>query len=277
MPAGLTPLQVCNRALTEIAQGETLTGGTVSTNFDGTPEGIYCATLYTGAVLTLLRQQDFEFCRRSGIELFSTSNRPPPPWAVEYGYPDDCIRVRQVVPFNLDPFDPQPVRWEVGDVSFSGVILTTFIAFNGANYVAGDTGFIEGTAGTPASYIVNTVGVGGSVLTLTVNNPGSGYPTGNATTLSGGGQPGIGTGLVIDITATTFSTEHVIWTNQEFATLTYSTSLINENDWDSVFAEQMVRYLGSMLAMPVAGRPDFSKEMLDIAGKIGFAGVDKDS
>ena len=47
--------------------------------------------------------------------------------------------------------------------------------------------------------------------------------------------------------------------------------------WDSMFTEQMVRYLGSQLAIPVAGRPDFSEKMLDWSGKIGGAAMDRDS
>ena len=35
---------------------------------------------------------------------------PPPPWAFEYGYPSDCLKVRSVkpVPMFVQNFDPQP-------------------------------------------------------------------------------------------------------------------------------------------------------------------------
>lgn len=71
--------------------------------------------------------------------------------------------------------------------------------------------------------------------------------------------------------------ERVIWTNEVSAQIVFTTNAITEDDWDSLFTEQMVRYLGSMLAMPVGGRPDFSREMLGQAGGLGEAGRDRDS
>jgi hypothetical protein len=38
-----------------------------------------------------------------------------------------------------------------------------------------------------------------------------------------------------------------------------------------------VRYLGSQLVIPVAGRPDFSEKMLDWAGKVSGSDMDRDS
>lgn len=188
MDPGLTQLKVANRALVEIAQGNPLTGGDVSTNFDGSQNGIYAAELYNGAVRMLLRQQDWEFSRT--VVVLSASGRGPAPgWSYSYTYPTVCERLRQVLPASPDPFDPQPVRWEVG-------------------------------------------------------NDGSGQ---------------------------------VIWTNVASAEATITTNAVTEAVWDDIFTEQMVRYLGSLLSMPVAGRPDFSKEMLDVAGKIGGAGMDRDS
>jgi len=69
----------------------------------------------------------------------------------------------------------------------------------------------------------------------------------------------------------------MIWTDALSAKLVYTTNAVTESEWDSMFAERMVRYLGSQLALPVAGRPDFSKEMLQIAGRIGSAAEGKDS
>jgi hypothetical protein len=193
MPAGLTSLQVANRALTEISRGTPLTGGTPATNFDGSANGVYCATLYNGAVEMLLRNQDWEFCRTSIVLTLAFGPPTPLPfgWQYEYIYPIDCMRVRHVFNATNYGFDPQSVRWEVG-----------------------------------------TNGMGG--------------PT-------------------------------VIWTNIATAQLSYSTNLVTEAEWDSMFTETMVRYIGSQLALPVAGRPDFSKEQLQTAGRLGQAGMDKDS
>ena len=188
MDPTLTQLKVANRALVEIAQGNPLTSGDVSTNFDGSQNGIYAAELYNGAARLLLRQMDWEFAR-TVVTLSASGRGPAPGWTYSYTYPTACERLRQVIPVITDPYDPQPIIWEVGN---------------------------DGT-----------------------------------------GQ--------------------VIWTNVASAEATITTNAVTEGQWDDIFTEQMVRYLGSLLSMPVAGRPDFSKEMLNIAGNIGTAGMDRDS
>jgi hypothetical protein len=185
MPPGLTQLQVINRSLTEIQQGSTIT------SLVGVP-GSYAATLYSGAVETLLRESDYEFSRMN-VDLTLSGNAAPLGWLYEYLYPSDCIRLRQVAPATLNPFDPAPNRWDVGTSVVSGVQTT------------------------------------------------------------------------------------VIWTNAANAQAVYTTDNVTESDWDSIFTEAMVRYLGSQLALPVAGRPDFSKQMLTVSGRLIGAGQNKDS
>ena len=192
MPAGVTQLSLVNRALAEIARGNPLASGSVSTNFDGSANGIAAATLYVGAVETLLRQEDWEFSRKVAA-LTLSGNAAPLGWAYEFLYPTDCMKIRQVVPATWPLNDPQSTRWDVGTSVVSAVQTT------------------------------------------------------------------------------------VIWTNAANAVLTYSSSAVVEAGWDSMFAETFVRFLGSMLAMPVAGRPDFSKELLGTAGRLGAAGENKDS
>lgn len=277
----VNPTTICNRALTEIARGKPFPPETdITTNFDGSATGIYCATIYPGAVALLLRSQDWTFNRRVA-SLTSTAGTPPIGWSQEYGYPEDCVRVRQVVPNVLDPFDPQPVRWDVGVSDVTGIISNSIVAFAGTSYAINDTGILTQAlpiGSTTATYKVLTVSGGGAVLTYILTNPGSGYAnTQVSPTAVGGGQPGAGTGLFIDIIAVTFASTRVIWTDQASARLVYSTSFVTAADFDDVFTEHLVRYLGSILAMPVAGRPDFSEKMLDISGRIGAAGLDKDS
>jgi len=276
MPFGLTALEVVNRALTQIAQGPPLASGTVATNFDGSAAGIYCATLYVGAVQMLLRNQDFEFCRRS-IPMIQTGNTPPLQWAYEYAYPDDCIRVRQIAPATWDQNDPQPVRWDVGDVTVTGIIAGSFVGYNGTGYGVGDTGTILGGTGAVATYVIDTVLSAGAVGTYTLTSNGSGYGPAITATATGGTQPGIGTGFFIDITEVVFTTQQVIWADVVGASLIYSTSLITEYDWDSIFTEMAVRFIGSMVTIPVAGRPDLGREMLDTSGKISADAPDRDS
>lgn len=275
MPLGLTQLQVVNRALVEIAQAAPLASGTVATNFDGTARGVQAATLYPGAVATLLRNQDYEFCRAATI-LTPTGKTPPLQWADEYIYPLDCERLRQVAPMSWPALDPQPVRWDVGLSVFVGPILTATLGVGGSTYAVGDTGIVNGVLlGPPATYQVLTVS-STHVVTFSIASNGGVYTLGaTLATTPGGAQPGSGTGFTVTVAAITPA--RVIWTSVASAGLIYSTNAVTEYDMDEMYVEQLVRYLGSLLAMPVAGRPDFSKEMLDIAGKMGIAGKDRDS
>jgi hypothetical protein len=81
-----------------------------------------------------------------------------------------------------------------------GAISSEQIDQAGLGYVVGDTGIIPGGVGTIATYTVNTVGSNGQVETLTISVAGNGYRPGYGyQTQTGGGQPGAGTGLTIDI------------------------------------------------------------------------------
>lgn len=90
------------------------------------------------------------------------------------------------------------------DPNLAGPIVSKTIAAAGLAYVANDTGTIDGNIyGAAATYRVDTVGALGIVTGLTITSAGTGYTTvaNPATTTTGGGQPGIGTGLTVNITA----------------------------------------------------------------------------
>lgn len=72
-------------------------------------------------------------------------------------------------------------------------------------------------------------------------------------------------------------TRKVIWTGEASASLVYSSNNVTVDQMDGMFQEMLVRYMGSMLAMPIGGRPDFAQKMLEQAGGIGLAGRDRDS
>lgn len=55
----------------------------------------------------------------------------------------------------------------------------------------------------------------------------------------------------------------VILTNQQNAWLSYTTSNATEADMDPAFVEAFARRLANPLAMAIAGRPDFAKEVLE--------------
>jgi hypothetical protein len=59
--------------------------------------------------------------------------------------------------------------------------------------------------------------------------------------------------------------QRVIWTNLANAWATYNNNP-NENTWDSLFREAVVRLLASELAMAVAGKPDAAQSYLESGG-----------
>lgn len=82
-----------------------------------------------------------------------------------------------------------------------GAIVTSSVFDGGADYVAHDTGTIDGNVyGSPATYEVLTVDGLGAVLTYTVTLAGEGYAEGQVSdTTPDGGQPGIGTGFKVTV------------------------------------------------------------------------------
>ena len=72
------------------------------------------------------------------------------------------------------------------------------VLIGGTGYAVGDTGIIKGATGD-ATYIVLTVSTG-VVSTLSVSSPGTLYTTGVYNTVTGGAQPGAGSGLTLGVT-----------------------------------------------------------------------------
>ncbi len=60
----------------------------------------------------------------------------------------------------------------------------------------------------------------------------------------------------------------VIFTNQASARAVYTTSDVTEAQWDAVFADAVIRRLANPLAMAIAGRPDFAREILETSSRV---------
>lgn len=179
MPVGSTSVSVVNESLQLIGSQVVITSLSDTTS-SGAAAAKAASVLYTPTVELLLREIDPDFARYTVT--LGAAVAPPsyPPWAYEYLWPTDCLRVRQVRPDGAAAslYDPQPVRYNV--------------AFD-----------------------------------------------------------------LIDETNT-----KVILTNQASALLVYTSSLVTEVQWDAVFQDAVVRRLANPLAMSLAGRPDFAKEIL---------------
>lgn len=94
-----------------------------------------------------------------------------------------------------------------GDPTINAPVVTTTLDDGGLGYVVNDTGTIDGNGyGAPAEYkVLSVAAITGAVLTYSITAAGDGYnAVGNPhTTTAAGGQPGIGTGLQLNVTAVT--------------------------------------------------------------------------
>jgi hypothetical protein len=113
-----TQLDLCNRALAMAGTRSQIT------DLVSSPEGLYCGLLYDEFRDFMLREGDYDFAM-SEVALVPGSAANG--WAFGYEYPPNCIRVRQVLPAVLTPFDPQPMQW---NASVGNVILTILPAYS---------------------------------------------------------------------------------------------------------------------------------------------------
>lgn len=126
---GTTQVAVVNGALEQIAAQSFITSIT-----DGSPAAIAAAVVYAPTVQLILRELDPDFARLTAPLVLSAAPTPVPPWAFEYLYPTDCVRLRQVRPPGSgtgslsDPNDPVPIRANVAfdliSATATKVILT---------------------------------------------------------------------------------------------------------------------------------------------------------
>lgn len=61
--------------------------------------------------------------------------------------------------------------------------------------------------------------------------------------------------------------EKAVLTDLANAQFVYTSSAVTENQWDTLFEQSVVRQLANPLAMAIAGRPDFAREILDEAAR----------
>ena len=116
-----TSLDLCKRALAEIG-----TRTTISALNDGSPEANYCTLLYEPLRDFLLREGDYDFAMKDA--LLTVVSPGSLPWAHGYTYPDDCLRIRQLISGTYVALDPQPVEWNVVNVGGVRQIYTKVAA-----------------------------------------------------------------------------------------------------------------------------------------------------
>lgn len=112
-----TSLDVCKQALASIGSRTTIVSLT-----DGSPEATYCSLLYAPLRDFLLREGDYDFALKrlpatpAGVQVI--------PWVYSYNYPDDAIRIRQLIPTTYSALDPRPIEWNLYNVSNTRYIVS---------------------------------------------------------------------------------------------------------------------------------------------------------
>lgn len=133
---GTTAAAVVNYALELSATQAYITSLT-----DGTPEANAAQVVYQPVVQLLLREMDPDFARFTAPLVIAVTPPSYPPWAFEYIYPSNCVRLRQVRPPGTgpgaltDPYDPYPIR---ANVAFDVIatVATKVILTNQLNALA---------------------------------------------------------------------------------------------------------------------------------------------
>lgn len=218
-----------------------------------------------------------------------TPGQPRPPFAYEYQYPVDCLRPCWMIPSTQLGFasgvpittavtggastlwNSAPIIFKVAIDNFWSVSAGTILpGHGGLGYAVGDiVAFPPGATGSApigaaAQFIVLTIGVGGTIATVTPINQvlGSSLPlAGSYFNQPSTASPGIlvttitGSGDGAEIIPTTVGPgdQRVILTNQEFATLVYVRQVTNPNVWDPLFQDAMADALGADIVMGLSG------------------------
>ena len=85
--------------------------GHIGTIYEGSPAARVALEVYGITRDTLIEQGDWPFAMAE-VALIANGQTPPTPWAYEYAYPSDCLRVRNVKPGPLTggtvDYNPQP-------------------------------------------------------------------------------------------------------------------------------------------------------------------------
>lgn len=308
---------VVNRALQVIGTRTTVTSAELLAN--STNEAIQANLVLRPYRDQLLRMAPWDCGLRYANAIYLTSvpgtpentspatnnwqpGQPAPPWAYEYYYPGDCLRMCYVIPAQQTGFadgvpittavtggapafwQGQPIKFKISTDQFreaSGLALVSGgLAYQANDYIIcgvdiQNAGFNAGDV--PAGIVrikVLTVDGSGTILTAELTNFDT--ITKNALlfsvpsyTLVQVATTGIGSGAEITVSGVgqTAFNARVILTNQEFATLAYVTRVDDPNTMDDMFIEAWTNVLGAGMCMALTEDKALANNCIALANK----------
>lgn len=293
-------VDMVNRALQTWGSRSTVTANDLATN--GSNEAIQANIAYVPFRRRLLRLAPWACAFQTANLAYITSvpgtpentsaatqlwakGQPAPPWAYEYQYPVDCLRMCWLTPQTAVGFASgvpittavtggSPSFWQGPPVKFN-IAVDQFFAVTAVAVAAGGLGYAvrdfitlaqapSGTApvGAPIVLQVTTIGGGGAVTGVSIVNVlrgsvasiGGSYFAIQANPVAQGSTTGVGSGATFNLTqATAPSDQRVILTNQEFAISNYVKDITDENVFDDDFQEAYALILGARLCIALSG------------------------
>ncbi len=97
-----------------------------------------------------------------------------------------------------------PAQYIITKITTGGAVFAYALTALGAGYSVANNVGTTATSGAGTGFQINILALFNGVVGLTVTNPGTNYPIANGVaTATGGAQPGVGTGLTIDILSVT--------------------------------------------------------------------------
>ena len=301
-----TNTDLSNRALQAIGTRTTVTDAELAGNLSN--EAIQVNLSLVSVRRRLLRMAPWAFALNTANLVYITSapgtpenssatttlwqsNQPAPPWAYEYQYPANCVRMCWLIPATQTGFAGGiPVTtavtggaasfWQGPPVKFvtqnDGFIPVTAaaVASAGTGHAVGD--IITGPApdptqppiGAPVQLLVTSVNGSGGITGISVISQifttdtqaqapaaayGGSYFTAQPNPMPQGTTTGVGIGATFTLTYGPQIQQRVILTNQEFATGVYIQDIPNPNFWDDLFQDAYIKVLGATLALSLSG------------------------
>lgn len=122
MPASVaSPADVVNLSLERIGYKNR-----IGHLYDGSPAAKKALDIYAQTRDAIMRQSDWDFAQRIVAATLSTGAAPAP-WAVEYNYPTDCLRLRNLfnATYLADKNNPVSILWTVANSATKGHVIWT--------------------------------------------------------------------------------------------------------------------------------------------------------